>query len=485
MSDATRKLFGTDGIRGTANAWPMTIDIAMRLGQALAWQVRDNKLGRFMGRAPSARPHRGRIVLGKDTRASGYMIEQAIAAGITSGGVDVMLVGPLPTPGIAFIAQSMRADAGVVVSASHNPYEDNGIKVFDHDGFKLPDAAEAELESLIAAFAALGGATDSALEPHAALEARFGGRRATGEQVGRAVRIDDARGRYVVDVKSSFPKDLTLEEMRIVVDCAHGAAYKSAPEVLRELGAEVFAYGDKPNGTNINAGVGSTHPEHVQRLVLEHKADIGIALDGDADRVIVVDEKGNVVDGDAVMAVCARELKRRGELKGDTLVATVMSNIGLERCLKSVGVQVERVQVGDRYVVERMREGGFNLGGEQSGHVIFLDHTTTGDGTVAALSLLAVMRREGRPVSEITRFFAPSPQELVNVKVGRKVPLDELPAVTQAIRSVEAVLGSEGRVLVRYSGTEMKARVMVEGPDAGAVSTHARSIADALVRALG
>jgi phosphoglucosamine mutase len=460
-----RKLFGTDGIRGQANTWPMTVDVAMKLGQALADQVRHNKLGRFQGRPSSERPHRGRIVLGKDTRLSGYMIEQAIAAGVTSRGVDVMLVGPLPTPGIAFITHSMRADAGVVVSASHNAYEDNGIKIFDHDGFKLPDAVELEIEKLI-----LGELVSDA--------------GVTGGHIGRATRIDDARGRYIVDLKGTFPRDLTLEELKVVVDCAHGAAYKTAPEVLRELGAEVIALGDKPDGININDGVGSTHPQKIQEAVKAHGAHIGIALDGDADRVIIVDEKGQIVDGDAVMALCARELKRRGDLKGDTLVATVMSNIGLERCLREVGVKVERVQVGDRYVVERMREGGFNLGGEQSGHIIFLDHTTTGDGMVAALSVLAVMQREKRPVSEITGFFRPSPQELVNIKIQRKVPLEELPAVQHAIRVVEGRLGTDGRVLVRYSGTEMKARVMVEGPDADQVAADARSIADALLAAL-
>jgi phosphoglucosamine mutase len=460
-----RKLFGTDGIRGKANAWPMTVDVAMKLGQALAWQVRENKLGRFIGVRADQRPHRGRIVLGKDTRVSGYMIEQAIAAGITSRGVDVMLVGPLPTPGIAFITHSMRADAGVVVSASHNPFEDNGIKLFDHDGFKLPDAAELEIEQLI-------------------LGTMFDDREVAGDHIGRATRIDDARGRYIVDVKNTFPRDLTLDGLKVVVDCAHGAAYATAPLVFRELGAEVIAIGDDPNGTNINDAVGSTNPALMQRIVLEKQAHIGIALDGDADRVIVVDERGKIVDGDAVMAICAREMKRRGALQGDTLVATVMSNIGLERCLRDVGVKVERVQVGDRYVVERMREGGFNLGGEQSGHIIFLDNTTTGDGTVAALSVLAVMRREGRPVSEIASVFVPSPQELVNVKIGKKVPLDELPTVLSAIKDVENKLGTDGRVLVRYSGTEMKARVMVEGPDAQSVSQHAKSIAAALERAL-
>jgi phosphoglucosamine mutase len=306
----------------------------------------------------------------------------------------------------------------------------------------------------------------------------------SGDTIGRAVRIDDAKGRYIVDVKGSFPRELTLEETRVVVDCAHGAAYATAPEVLRELGATVIALGVDPNGTNINADCGSTHPERVQRAVLDHNAHIGIALDGDADRVIVVDERGQLVDGDAVMAVCAREMKDRGTLKHSTLVATVMSNVGLERCLKSVGVSVERVQVGDRYVVERMRERGFNLGGEQSGHVIFLDHTTTGDGTVAALSVLAVLRREKKPVSSIASFFVASPQTLINVKIGKKVPLEELPSVQASIKSVEQALGAEGRVLVRYSGTENKARVMVEGPDASAVAAHAKAIAHALETAL-
>jgi phosphoglucosamine mutase len=460
-----RKLFGTDGIRGKANTWPMTVEVAIRLGQALADHIRENKLGRLKGRAAAAGSHRGRIVLGKDTRLSGYMIEQAIAAGVTSRGVDVMLVGPLPTPGIAFITHSMRADAGIVVSASHNPYEDNGIKVFDQDGFKLPDALEAELERMILGELAEPGTV-------------------TGGHIGKAFRIDDARGRYIVDLKNTFPRDLTLEGLKVVVDCAHGAAYRTAPEVLRELGADVVALGDKPDGLNINDGVGSTHPARAQEAVRAHGAHIGIALDGDADRVIIIDEAGGIVDGDAVMALCARELKRRGALTGDTLVATVMSNIGIERCLRDIGVRVERVQVGDRYVVERMREGGYNLGGEQSGHIIFLDHTTTGDGMVAALSVLAVLQRERRLVSEITAFFRPSPQELVNVKIERKVPLDELPAVQRAIRLVEGRLGDDGRVLVRYSGTEMKARVMVEGPDGAQVAADARAIAEALVQAL-
>ncbi len=458
-----RTLFGTDGIRGRANEPPMTVDVALKLGRALAERVKAGALGR--GRAGARGEHRGRIVLGKDTRLSGYMIEQAIAAGVTSRGVDVMLVGPLPTPGIAFITRSMRADAGIVVSASHNPYEDNGIKVFGHDGYKLPDAVELDIERLM-------------------LADTLGSGGVFGDAVGRASRIDDARGRYIVDLKSSFPNELTLEGMRIVIDCAHGAAYRTAPEVFRELGAEVIALAVSPDGTNINDGVGALFPRGVQDAVIAQRADLGIALDGDADRVIVVDERGNVIDGDAVMAVCARELARRGELRGATLVSTVMSNIGLERSLKTAGVRVERVQVGDRYVVERMREGGFNLGGEQSGHLIFLDHTTTGDGVVAALNLVSVMVREQRPLSHIAAVFQASPQELVNIKVGKKVPLHELPAVQAVIDEVTGLLGADGRVLVRYSGTEMKARVMVEGPDATTVGALARRIADALSAAL-
>ena len=461
---AARKLFGTDGIRGPANVWPMTVDVAARLGQALAHMIRLGKLGRGGGNAA----HQGRVVLGKDTRLSGYMIEQALAAGITSGGVDVMLVGPLPTPGIAFITHSMRADAGVVVSASHNSFEDNGMKIFDQEGFKLPDAVEAEMEALV-----LGEDVKSRPE-----------NLPTGDGIGKAFRIDDARGRYIVDLKRTFPRELTLDGLIVVVDCAHGAAYRTAPEVMRELGAEVIALGVSPDGSNINAGVGSLHPQGVQAAVKTHGAHLGICLDGDADRVIVVDETGASVDGDAVMALCARELHRRGELKKQTLVSTVMSNVGLERCLKPVGVAVERVQVGDRYVVERMRQGAFNLGGEQSGHLIFLDHATTGDGMVAALSVLSVMVREQKKLSELAGFFVPSPQELISVKVQRKIPLENLGAVQRVIDDVEAGLGGEGRVLVRYSGTEMKARVMVEGSDATHIAHGARRIADALVQTL-
>lgn len=456
---AERNLFGTDGIRGKANEPPMTAELAMRLGRALAHLVREGKLGK------QKQGHRGRIVIGKDTRLSGYMLEQAIAAGITSMGVDVMLVGPLPTPGIAFITHSMRADAGIVVSASHNPFEDNGIKVFAHDGFKLPDETELLLEELIT--------TDAiAVVPP------------VGTEIGRAVRIDDAKGRYIVFLKSVFPGDLTLDGFKIVVDCANGAAYKVAPEVFRELGAEVHTLGVSPDGTNINEGVGSLHPSGVQARVKELNADVGIALDGDADRVIVVDDSGEVVDGDAVLAIAALELKRRGQLMNDTLVTTIMSNIGLERAVRDAGIVVERTQVGDRYVVERMREGGFNLGGEQSGHLVFLDHATTGDGVVASLALLGVMARAERPLSELASVFTPSPQELLNLRVPRKVPLAELPDVQRTIAAVERELGAEGRVVVRYSGTEMKVRIMVEGPHPDQIREHTRVIADAFQRSL-
>ena len=474
-----RTLFGTDGIRGEANVYPMTGEVAMRLGRALGWMVKNGKLGRPAGLTaagassgkatllPSATSsiHR-RVVIGKDTRVSCYLIEQAIAAGVTSMGVDVMLTGPLPTPGVAFITSSMRADAGIVVSASHNPFQDNGIKVFAHDGFKLPDSVEEELEHLIL--------NPAELEHHAP----------TGRDIGKAFRIDDAKGRYIVHLKATFPNELTLEGLKVVVDCAHGAAYAVAPHVFRELGATVIELGTDPDGTNINDGCGSLFPKLLQRTVVEQGAHLGVALDGDADRVIVVDEKGEIVDGDAVMALCARELHKKGKLAGACIVATVMSNVGLERCLKDVGVSVERVQVGDRYVVERMKARGLNLGGEQSGHVVFLDHATTGDGCVAALAVVAAMLRDDKPLSALASVFSASPQELLNIIVGKKTPLEELPDVLACIKDVEKALGPTGRVLVRYSGTEMKARVMVEGDDDAVIKAHARTIADVLQGAL-
>jgi phosphoglucosamine mutase len=458
---AARRLFGTDGVRGVANVHPMTAEMALGLGRALAYLVRSG-------------PHRHRIVIGKDTRVSGYMLETAIASGICSMGVDVMLTGPLPTPGIAFITQSMRADAGVVISASHNPYQDNGIKFFSRDGFKLPDELELKIERLVLD-AALG---DAGAEDFRAL-------RPTATRIGKAKRIDDAMGRYAQFLKNIFPKDLTLDGLTVVVDCAHGAAYHVAPAVFEELGAKVIALAVKPDGTNINDGCGAVHPEAMARAIQKHGADLGLALDGDADRVILADETGRIVDGDAIMALVARDLIRQKTLAKKTVVATVMSNLGLERSLAGVGGRVVRTAVGDRYVVEEMRRNGYNFGGEQSGHLIFLDHVTTGDGVAAGLNALAVMRREGKPLSELARCFEPFPQALVNVAVREKRPLAELPEVTRAIAAAEKALGADGRVLVRFSGTENKVRVLVEGPDAKRIRALADGIAEELRVAIG
>ncbi len=447
------RLFGTDGVRGVANVFPMTAEIVMQLGRALAYLIRNG-------------PHRHRVIVGKDTRLSGYIIEQALSAGIMSMGVDVVLVGPLPTPAIAHLTSSMRADAGAVISASHNPYQDNGIKFFWRDGYKLPDETESRIEQLI-------------------FEKSLDSLRPTATKVGGAVRLDDAQGRYIAQVKNSFPRELTLEGLRLVVDCAHGAAYRVAPTVLKELGAQVVELGVTPDGKNINHKCGALHPEALQKAVLKHKAHLGIALDGDADRLIVVDELGRVVDGDAIMAICAGELVSRKELAKKTLVATVMSNIGLERAVARWGVKVVRTKVGDRAVVEEMRRHGYSFGGEQSGHLVFLDHATTGDGTLAALQVLAVMCRSGKPMSELTGIFDPVPQTLLNVLVKEKRSLDSLPSVQKAIAGVEKKLGKHGRVLVRYSGTEAKVRVLVEGADARQIKQHAEDIGEALRRALG
>jgi phosphoglucosamine mutase len=448
-----RRLFGTDGVRGTANVWPMTAEVAMQLGRALAYLIRNGS-------------HRHRVVIGKDTRLSGYMLEQALAAGITSMGVDVDLVGPLPTPGIANITTSMRAEAGAVISASHNPYQDNGIKFFWRDGFKLPDEAETRLEELMES----GHVNDI---------------RPTADKVGRAFRLDDARGRYIVFLKNTFPRELTLEGLTIVIDCANGAAYRTAPETLRELGATVVAIGCAPNGLNINEACGALHPEGLARTVREQKAHIGLALDGDGDRLVVVDELGQVVDGDAVLALCAGELAEHGGLATRTLVTTVMSSRGLDRAVARFGLKVVRTQVGDRYVVEEMRRGGHAFGGEQSGHLVFLDHATTGDGTLAALQVLAMLCRKKKPLSELTRLFEPIPQTLISCEVRERRPLEQLPDVQRAIRGAEANLGQEGRVLVRFSGTEPKVRILVEGPDRERNDAHAREIADALATVLG
>jgi phosphoglucosamine mutase len=449
-----RRLFGTDGVRGTANRDPMTADMALQLGQAVAHVFQ------------RLRNQHHRIIIGKDTRLSGYLFENAMAAGICSMGGDVLLVGPMPTPAMAFLTADMRCDAGVMISASHNPFQDNGIKFFSRDGFKLDDAIEQRIEDLI-----FSGALSS--------------QRAEPGEVGQAQRIDDAQGRYVVFLKKTFPIDLTLDGLRVVLDCANGAAYRVGPTVLEELGAEVFKLGVAPNGRNINEGCGSLHPEHTVARVREVRADIGIALDGDADRCVLVCENGEVVDGDALLALCAGDLVERGKLRGGAVVATVMSNLGLERSLERMGVGLVRTQVGDRYVVDAMRAGGYNMGGEQSGHVVFLDHNTTGDGLITALQALAIMCRTGRPLSELVAGFQRFPQILRNVPVAEKRPFDQVPAVTEALRKIESELGGSGRVLLRYSGTEKKARVMVEGEDEHRVREIAETLADLVRRHLG
>ena len=451
--EPARKLFGTDGIRGTANVYPMTGELMLQLGRAVAHQIKRGN-------------HRHRVVIGKDTRLSGYMLETALASGLCSMGVDVLLCGPLPTPAISNLTVSMRADAGAVISASHNPYQDNGIKFFSADGFKLPDEVEAEIEDLIA-------------------NDKLHHLRPTATSIGKAYRIDDAAGRYIVYAKNTFPRHLTLEGVTVVIDCAHGAAYRVAPAVLQELGAKVIVIGNQPDGKNINRGFGAMHPETMCKAVRKTGADLGIALDGDADRLIVSDEHGNVVDGDSVMAICGLDLIRRRALPKKTVVATVMSNMGLDQCLAKAGGRVLRTRVGDRYVLEELRRGGYSFGGEQSGHLIFLENANTGDGTIAALALLAVMMESGRPVSELARCMDVFPQAQLGLQVKSKPELGSLPGVMRAIRDVEGKLGPNGRVLVRYSGTEPKVRVLVEGPDQKQIDAYAAEIAAELKRAIG
>lgn len=445
-----RKLFGTDGVRGVANVEPMTGETINRLGMAVAARLKHTE-------------RHSRIVIGKDTRLSGYMFESALAAGIVSMGADVWLTGPMPTPAIAFITSSMRADAGIVISASHNPFQDNGIKIFSRDGFKLADSVETEIEQLM---------DSSGLAEH----------RASPEEVGYSHRIDDARGRYVVYCKATFPNQLTLDGLTIVVDCGHGAAYKVAPAVFEELGAKVVPIHCEPDGKNINLAAGALAPAAMCEEVVEVGADLGVAFDGDADRLVMCDARGKVVDGDSVMALCATRMLKAGKLAKNTLVATVMSNIGLEHAMRAAGGQMIRTQVGDRYVVEAMRKEGYNFGGEQSGHLVFLDHSTTGDGIIAALRVLAVMVEEQKSLAELTKVMTRTPQVLVNVAVAKKRPIEELSAVVQLIRAIESDLGADGRVLVRYSGTEAKARVMIEGPDEGAIRQRAQEVADALAK---
>lgn len=443
----SRKYFGTDGIRGRTNADKLTAELAMRVGQAA---------GAHFLRGD----HRHRVVIGKDTRLSGYMMESALVAGFTSVGMDVVMTGPLPTPAIAMLTRELRADLGVMISASHNPYEDNGIKLFGPDGYKLSDEDELAIEALMDRGVPL-------------IDAR---------EVGRARRIDDAPGRYIHAVKQSIPADVRFDKLKVVLDCAHGAAYQVAPTAIWELGAKLVTIGNSPNGTNINAGVGSTALEAVKAKVVETGADIGLALDGDADRLIVVDETGATVDGDQLMALIATELQAAGQLRGGGVVATVMSNLGLERYLASIGLTLERTKVGDRYVLERMREGGFNVGGEQSGHMILADHGTTGDGLVAALQVLAALVRSGKRASELLHLFDTVPQLLKNVRYAGGAPLDDA-GVKAAIAHAEAELNGAGRLVIRPSGTEPVIRVMAEGDDAAQVERVVTTICDAVQKA--
>ena len=450
---ARPRLFGTDGIRGTANVEPMTSEIAVRLGRAIAHVVK--------------RSHRRhKIIIGKDTRLSGYMLESALTSGICSMGVDVLVCGPIPTPGIAFLTRSMRADAGVMISASHNPFQDNGIKFFASSGFKLADDVEREIEDLV-----LGNGTD--------------GLRPTAQEIGKAFHVDDAIGRYNVFLKNTFPRQSTLDGLTVVIDCANGAGYRVGPEVFAELGATVIAIADEPDGTNINRDCGALHPQALAARVRESGAHIGVALDGDADRVILVDERGEVVDGDEVLAMLGIELQRQGRLPTAGVVATVMSNLGLDLALRAHGISLTRVQVGDRFVVEEMVRGGHQLGGEQSGHIVFLEHGTTGDGLVTALGVLAVMVETGKPLSVLRRVMQRLPQRLVNVRVRERRELSTLPAVQRVIDRVSEDLGSRGRVLVRYSGTEPLVRIMVEAEQVAQVERYCEEIAEALRESVG
>ncbi len=439
------KLFGTDGIRGKANHPPMTGEIAFEVGRAAA-HVLKKKHGRDI------------ILIGKDTRLSGYMLESALTSGICSMGVDVILVGPMPTPGIAFVTRSLRVDAGIVISASHNPYDDNGIKFFSSDGFKLPDSIEQEIEKAV-------------------FSKKLKDIRPDGTGIGKAHRVDDAAGRYIEYVKSTFPKGKTLENLKIVVDCANGSAYKITPYVLSELGAEVIAINNKPDGMNINANCGSTNLDGLKRSVIENAADIGIAHDGDADRTILCDEKGQIVDGDKIMAICALSMKKEGILNNNMIITTVMSNIGFENFLKKSGIKLIRTQVGDRYVVEEMLRRKCNLGGEQSGHIVFLDHNTTGDGAITALQILSIMCKTGKSLSELASPIPIYPQVLVNVKVSKPKSIEKFPGIMNTIKKAEKKLNG-GRILVRPSGTEPKIRIMVEGDDMEEIKTIANDIAD-------
>ncbi len=449
---SSNRLFGTDGIRGMANVYPMSPELILKLGQVIGVYFKDRY------------PH-PRILIGKDTRLSGYMLEQALASGICSVGVDVAFLGPLPTPGIAYLTRGMRACAGIVLSASHNPFHDNGIKIFSANGYKLPDEEEDKLEAML---------TQSDISSHLL----------TRDGIGRARRIDDAIGQYAVFLKEQFPKHLTLEGLRIVLDCANGASYKVAPKVFSELGAEVFLIGVEPNGTNINKECGALYPARLKEQVQLYKADIGLAFDGDADRIVVVDSKGQIVDGDQILAICGTTMIKKGTLKNNTVVSTVLSNMGLDIAMNSMGGKVVRTKVGDRYVMEEMVRGGYNLGGEQSGHLIFRDSSTTGDGLLAALKLLEIIIEEGKNISDLKQCMDALPQKMINIEVQKKIPVREMPKFEKVLSKYEKELDGKGRVLFRYSGTESLARIMVEGTDENKIENILDDIVDQLKKNL-
>ncbi len=455
-----KKIFGTDGVRGTANVEPVTAETALKLGRAAAYVFKNLNV--------EPRGHgRHKIVLGKDTRLSGYMLENAISSGILSMGVDVLFIGPLPTPGVAYVTRSLRADAGIVITASHNSYDDNGIKFFAADGYKLDDKVETRIEHLV-----FSGDIESI--------------RPTAGEVGKAVRIDDALGRYIEFVKASIPRRLTLDGLRIVVDCAHGAAYKSTPCVLRELGAEVFVFSNQPDGTNINKDCGSMHPNFMCQKVRELRADVGVAHDGDADRVLLCDETGSLIDGDDIMAIAALDMLAEGTLAKKTLVSTVMSNAGLDAAIVKAGGQVIRTPVGDKHVIDEMLRGGYNLGGEQSGHMIFGDHCTTGDGLVAALQILRIMKTREIRLSKLARCWTRFPQLVTNIRVREKVPFENMEGVLPLVEQAEAAVKADGgRVLLRYSGTEPKARLLLEGRDAAMLEQWGKRITDLIKKQIG
>ena len=457
---STKRIFGTDGVRGRANIEPVTAETALKLGRAAA-HVFKNLESQSRGRG------RHKIVIGKDTRLSGYMLENAVSSGILSMGVDVLFIGPLPTPGVAYVTRSLRADAGIVITASHNPYADNGIKFFRADGYKLDDKIEGEIENLV-----FSGEIENI--------------RPTADEIGKAERIDDALGRYIEYAKASFPRGMTLEGVRVVVDCAHGAAYKSSPCVLHELGAEVVVYGNQPDGMNINKDCGSMHPDTLCRKVAEHKAHLGIAHDGDADRVLLCDETGTLIDGDDIMAIAGLDLLAQGRLAENTVVGTVMSNAGLDAVITSAGGRVVRTAVGDKNVIDEMLRHGFNLGGEQSGHMIFRDYSTTGDGLVSALQILRIMKAKDQPLSRLAKCWKRFPQLVTNVRVREKRPFEQLDGLTRLVAEAESELKSQGgRLLLRYSGTEPKARLLLEGRDPAALENWSRKICDMIQGQIG